>query len=97
MQISALQKARSKCMFSKAKLQLHLSNEIIRLDVAQESRLLSLEEPTLRAHHKMRVLGLDVPERGRKKQTWCSLHLKEGDALPPKNQTPAGGKIISID
>jgi hypothetical protein len=71
----------SKSLFSKAKVEFHMANEIIlRLDIAQESRTLSPQERDLRARLKRRILGLAVLERSRKHQSSCVRNLKEGDA-----------------
>ena len=53
---------------------------ILRLDVAQESRVLSNEERDLRARLKKRVVGLAALERSRKRQASRMTILKEGDA-----------------
>jgi hypothetical protein len=71
----------SKSLFSKAKVEFHMANEIIlRLDIAQESRALSPQERDLRARLKRRILGLAVLERSRKHQSSRVRCLKEGDA-----------------
>lgn len=58
-----------------------MANEIIlQLDVAQEARLLSVEETELRHELKVRVLGLAAVERSRRKQSSRVTCLKEGDA-----------------
>jgi hypothetical protein len=50
-------------------MQLHIANEIImRLEIAQERRLLSTAESTLRTELKMRSLGLAALERSRRRQ-----------------------------
>ena len=52
-------RAWSKPLFSNARLQLHIANEVIlRLDIAQEDRSLSSEEISLRQDLKIRILGL---------------------------------------
>jgi hypothetical protein len=57
----------SKKLFGNARAELHMANEIIhRLDVAQESRQLSLEEILLRQDLKLCVLGLVAVERARR-------------------------------
>ena len=57
-------KSWSKPLFSKARLQLHIANEVIlRLDIAQEDRQLSDAEQTLRKDLKLRALGLAAVER----------------------------------
>ena len=53
---------------------------ILRLDIAQENRLLSTDELELRARLKRRVIALAVLERSRKKQCARISNLKEGDA-----------------
>src|SRR4051812_20123798 len=71
----------SKSLFSKAKVELHMALEVIlRLDVAQENRSLSLEERDLRARLKRRIIGLEALERTRKRQASRVTNLKEGDA-----------------
>jgi hypothetical protein len=71
----------SKTLFSEAKLQFHMAQSVIlQLDLAQEERLLSDEEFTLRAKLKKRVLGLAVLERLRKRQCSRITNLKLGDA-----------------
>lgn len=58
----------NKPLFSNARLQLHIANEVImRLEMAQDSRQLSEDEATLRADLKLRVLGLTALERSRRK------------------------------
>lgn len=71
----------SKPLFSNARLQLHITNEIIlRLEVAQETRQLSGDEITLRADLKLRALGLAALERSRRRQASRFTWLKAGDA-----------------
>jgi hypothetical protein len=71
----------SKPLFSNARLQLHMANEIImRLDIAQEGRQLSNDEDTLRAELKLRVLGLAALERSRRRQASRFIWLKARDA-----------------
>lgn len=54
-----------------------MANEIImRLDIAQEGRQLSDDEDTLRAKLKLRVLGLAVLERSRRRQASRFIWLK---------------------
>lgn len=66
---------------SNAKLHLHMALEVIlRLDIAQESRVLSPDEMDLRKHLKRRVITLAVLERSRKKQRAHIRSLREGDA-----------------
>jgi hypothetical protein len=61
-------RAWSKSLFSRTHLQLHIANEIIlRMDIAQESRLLSREEQILRKDLKSQALGLAAVERCRHK------------------------------
>lgn len=67
----------SKPLFSNARLQLHIANEIIlRLDVAQESRQLSVQECSLRFDLKLRVLGLAAVESQEKAS--IQIHLAKG-------------------
>lgn len=74
-------KAWSKPLFSNARLQLHIATEVImRLDISQESRLLSEGELTLRADLKLRALGLAALERSRRRQASRFVWLKAGDA-----------------
>jgi hypothetical protein len=71
----------SKTLFSNARMQLHIANEIImRLEIAQEKRLLSTAESTLRTKLKMRSLGLAALERSRRRQASIFIWLKVGDA-----------------
>jgi len=71
----------SKPLFSNARLQLHIANEIIlRLDIAQETRQLSTEENILQADLKLNVLGLAALERSRRRQASRFIWLKAGDA-----------------
>jgi hypothetical protein len=71
----------SKPLFSKVQLQLQIANEIIlRLDVAQENRQLSVAEQTLRKDLKLRALGLAAVERCRRKQASRVNWIKAGDA-----------------
>ena len=71
----------SRGLFSKAKVHLHAALLVIlRLDIAQESRLLSPEERDLRARLKRRVISLAVLEKARKKQCARIANIKEGDA-----------------
>ena len=53
---------------------------ILHLDMAQDSRHLSVEELELRSRLKRRVIALAVLERARKKQCARISNLKEGDA-----------------
>lgn len=58
----------SKPLFSDAKLQFHMANEVIlRLYVAQESRRLTAAEFTLRKQLKLRLIRLAAIEKARKK------------------------------
>jgi hypothetical protein len=62
-------KSWSKGLFSDCKLQLLMALDVIlQLDIAQESRALSLDERHLRAGLKRRVKGLAALERSRKRQ-----------------------------
>lgn len=71
----------SKHLFGKTKMQFHIANEVIlRLDVAQESRLLSPTELRLRKQLKLKVLGLAAIERVRRKQASRIGWLRAGDA-----------------
>ena len=71
----------SKLLFSNARLQLYIANEVIfRLDVAQESRRLSEEESSLRQDLKIRILGLATIERSRRRQASRINFIKVGDA-----------------
>jgi hypothetical protein len=74
-------KSWSKSLFSDCKLQLLMALDVIlQLDIAQESRDLSLEERNLRADLKRRVKGLAALERSRKRQASIIRYLREGDA-----------------
>lgn len=53
---------------------------ILRLDEAQDVRILSPEEADLRKRLKRRVVGLAVLERTRKRQSSRITNIKEGDA-----------------
>ena len=71
----------SRGLFSKAKIHYQAALLVIlRLDIAQENRLLSADELELRARLKRRVIALAVLERSRKKQCARISNLKEGDA-----------------
>jgi len=71
----------SRGLFSKAKIHHQAALLVIlRLDIAQEDRLLSTEELELRARLKRRVIALAVLERSCKKQCARIANLKEGDA-----------------
>ena len=71
----------SKLLFSNARLQLYIANEVIfRLDVAQESRLLSEQENILWQDLKIRILGLAAIERSRRRQASRLNFIRAGDA-----------------
>ena len=71
----------SKSLFSKAKMQFHMANEIIlRLDISQENRQLTQEEFALRKMLKTRVLGLAAIERAGRRQASRVLWIRAGDA-----------------
>jgi hypothetical protein len=71
----------SRRLFSAANIHFHAALLVIlRLDVAQESRLLSPEELDLRVRLKRRVISLAVLQRARKSQCARISNLKEGDA-----------------
>lgn len=71
----------SKPLFSNARLQLHIANEVIlRLDIAQEHRTLSPGEMALRQDLKVRILGLAALERSRRRQASRINYIKSGDA-----------------
>ena len=71
----------SKGLFSKAKLHLHAALYIIlHLDIAQETRPLSMAERDLRGLLKRRVISLASVERARKKQCARIANIREGDA-----------------
>lgn len=71
----------SKSIFGGVKLQFHIANEVIlRLDVAQEKRLLSAAESLLRKKLKQRVVGLAAIERARKRQASRITWLRAGNA-----------------
>lgn len=71
----------SKTLFSETRLQFHMAQFVIlQLDVAQESRPLTDVEFTLRAKLKIRVMGLAILERFRKRQCSRITDLKLGDA-----------------
>ena len=74
-------KSWSKELFSEARLQLHMANEVIqRLDMAQESRTLSQAEFELHRDLKQHILGWSAVERSRRRQSSRLINLKEGDA-----------------
>lgn len=71
----------SKTLFSDARVQFYMANELIlHLDVAQETRMLSPAEFNLRKLLKLRVLDLALIERARKRQCSRITWLKLGDA-----------------
>jgi hypothetical protein len=62
---------------SQAKLHLHMALEtILCLDVAQEFRVLSLDESDLRKHLKRRVISFSVLDHARKNQCACIKFIK---------------------
>jgi hypothetical protein len=68
-------------LFSKAKVELPMALEVIlRLDVTQENRILSVEERDIHARLKRRIIGLAALERTRKRQASRVTNLKEGNA-----------------
>lgn len=74
-------KSWSKSLFGDARLQLHMVTEVIlRLDIAQETRELTPQELKLRRDLKARVLGLAAVERARRRQCSRITWLREGDA-----------------
>lgn len=71
----------SKSLFSDAKVQFHIVNEVIlRLDVAQEKRILTNAEFALRKLLKIRLVGLAAIEKARKRQSSRLMWLRAGDA-----------------
>ena len=67
----------SKTLFSNSKVQLHMALEVIlRLDLMQEKRELSLEERDLRKRIKRRIISLAVLEKSRKRQNSRITNLK---------------------
>jgi hypothetical protein len=71
----------SQPLFSNARLQLHIANEVIfRLDIAQESRQLTNEELKLREDLKLRLLGLAALERSRRRQASRINYIRARDA-----------------
>lgn len=71
----------SRSLFSNAKMQLNISNEVIqRLETAQESRQLSELEVALLKNLKKQVLGWAAIERSRRRQCSRLTHIREGDA-----------------
>jgi hypothetical protein len=64
-------KSWSKGLFSDAKVQFHMAQELgMRLDVAQQVNALIVAEAVRHKNQKLRLLGLAVIERARKRQ--CS-------------------------
>lgn len=62
-------------------MRFHLANEtILQLDVAQEKRTLTPSEFRLRKLLKLRIVGLAVLDRARKRQASRITWLKVGDA-----------------
>ena len=71
----------SRSLFSQARLQLSLANEVIlRLDIAQESRPLTNSEASLLRDLKHQVLGWAAIERSRRRQSSRMIRIREGDA-----------------
>lgn len=71
----------SKSLFSTAKIQFQLSNEIImRLETAQETRPLTTAESQLLTDLKHQAVGWAAVERSRRRQSSRIVHLREGDA-----------------
>lgn len=71
----------SKSLFSEARIQLQVANEVIfRLDKAQESRRLSDLELDLLKQLKLQVLGWAAVERSRRRQSSRIVQIREGDA-----------------
>lgn len=70
----------SKLLFSEARLQMQMANEVIlRLDIAQESRPHSEVEFDL--HRQLKpLLGWAAIERSRQRQNSRIIQIKEGDA-----------------
>jgi hypothetical protein len=85
---------------SQAKLHLHMALEIIlRSDVAQESRVISLKEVELRKPLKRRVISLAVLERAIKRQCAHIKFVKEGDTTTKlflSNRTQEEGRTLFI-
>lgn len=71
----------SKTIFSDAKVQFHMANELIlRFDIAMETRQLTPQEFSFRKLLKQRVLGLAAVERARRRQVSRMTWLWAGDA-----------------
>jgi hypothetical protein len=71
----------AKPLFSNARLQLHIAMEVIFwLDKAQEDRQLTTDETNLQQDLKIRVLGLAVVERSRRRQASRINYIRVGDA-----------------
>ena len=71
----------SMSLFGDAKLQFHIAAEIVpRLEVAQETRRLTMAEANLRKSLKLRMLGLAAIDRARKRQASRLTWLRLGDA-----------------
>lgn len=71
----------SNTLFSDAKVQFHMVNELIlRFDVAMEKRQLTAQELSFRKLLKQRVLGLAAVERARRRQASRVTWLRAGDA-----------------
>jgi hypothetical protein len=71
----------SKKLFSQARLQMEMANEVIkRLDVAQESRPLSDAESDLHKQLKQHLLGWAAIEQSRRRQCSRIIQIREGDA-----------------
>lgn len=83
----------SRSLFSDARLQLHMANEVILcLDTAQESRALSDAEVELQRELKHHVMGWAAIERARHRQSSRVLNLKEGDACTKFFNQKANGR-----
>jgi exonuclease III len=83
----------SKQIFGKARIELHMANEVIhRLDMAKDRQALSAEESQLRKDLKTRVLGLAAVERSRRRQASRLVWLKEGDACTKFFHLRANGR-----
>jgi hypothetical protein len=85
---------------SKSFKHLHMALEIIlRSDVAQESRVISLKEAELRKPLKRRVISLAVLERAIKHQCAHIKFVKEGDTTTKlflSNRTQEEGRTLFI-